>query len=697
MLIRALQAAAGNFGVTGYAIDNSLRFNDNDSAYLSRTPATAGNRKTFTFSAWVKRGNIGTRQVPFASNNGTAGHTFEINSTNTLKIFDTGTGASVIVETTPVFRDVSGWYHIILVADTTQATASNRIKFYVNGTLITNYAVTTYPSLNADLEINNNIAHNIGNRPLESFYFDGYLAETNFIDGQALTADDFGQIDATTGEWSPKRYSGTYGTNGFYLPFDGNSNDDSGNGNNWTENNLASTDYMLDTPTNNFAVFNALSNTSILSEGNLKTTRVLTNTYYTSISNIGVSSGKWYAEAVLQNTTNRRFGITSRDNEGTLNTTLGSTGSWGYIGYAGQKQYNGGTKTNYGTSYNDGDILGVALDMDAGTVTFYRNGVSQGVAFSGISGTVYIGISIYGTSTAVQGFINYGTDSSFAGIKTRQGNTDANGIGDFYYAPPAGGYLALCTDNLPEPAIVQPETQFNVVTWTGDSTTNRAITGVGFQPDFVWIKRRNGADGHIINDSVRGIPNNIFPFSTLAENTTAYLSSFDSDGFTLDIVAQATNLSGGTYVAWCWKAGGTAVSNTDGSITSQVSANVDAGFSVVSFTSSAGGNTVGHGLSQKPDLVIQKRRDSASDWYFYYDFVDGSLDYLLLNSTAASGAWGGSAATSSVFYENWGVTANIIAYCFHSVEGFSKFGSYVGNGSSTNGPFVYTGGLNQRL
>jgi hypothetical protein len=263
--------------------------------------------------------------------------------------------------------------------------------------------------------------------------------------------------------------------------------------------------------------------------------------------------------------------------------------------------------------------------------------------------------------------------------------------------PPAGGYLALCTDNLPEPAIVQPETQFNVVTWTGDSTTNRAITGVGFQPDFVWIKRRNGADGHIINDSVRGIPNNIFPFSTIAENTTAYLSSFDSDGFTLDIVAQATNLSGGTYVAWCWKAGGTAVSNTDGAITSQVSANVDAGFSIVSYTATNNSSNVGHGLNQTPELIIFKSRTSASSWSVYTTAVDGSYDYLRLNGTDAKGNSVLTAPSSSVMYVNNTEFAgtnvgsdNYIAYAFHSVEGFSKFGSYVGNGS-TNGTFVYTG------
>jgi hypothetical protein len=682
----------------GYSINDSLRFNDNDSAYLSRTPATAGNRKTWTWSGWVKRGNIGTRQVPFASNNGTAGHTFEINSTNTLKIFDTGTGASVIVETTPVFRDVSGWYHIILVADTTQATASNRIKFYVNGTLITNYAVTTYPSLNADLEINNNIAHNIGNRPLGSFYFDGYLAETHFIDGQALTPDDFGEIDATTGEWSPIAYAGTYGTNGFYLPFDGNANDDSGNGNNWTENNLASTDYMIDTPTNNFSVLNPLDNGgSTISNGNLEHTS--TNTSWKSTrGTIAVNSGKWYWEGVFTaGGTASADGIGFALGSASLTSFSGDTHSYGYI-QNGVTLADGGGSVAYGDSYTTNDIIGIALDLDAGTCTFYKNNVSQGQAFSGLSGTFFPFSDTYDNS---KWNLNFGADSSFAGNKTRQGNTDANGRGDFYYAPPAGGYLALCTDNLPEPAIVQPETQFNVVLYTGNGTS-QSVTGVGFQPDFVWLKERSSGSDHQLQDSVRGATNLLISNSTNAESSSStFLNSFDSDGFTVGSSGGA-NESGQTYVAWCWKAGGTAVSNTDGSITSQVSVNTDAGFSIVSYTGTgAASATVGHGLGQTPAMIIQKAAtDGVYNWNSWHKNLDTN-SYISLNTTAAQdnsvNVWPTAGITSSVFttassavkYNNLsGVTH--IAYCFAEVEGFSKFGSYVGNGSA-DGTFVYTG------
>lgn len=230
---------------------------------------------------------------------------------------------------------------------------------------------------------------------------------------------------------------------------------------------------------------------------------------------------------------------------------------------------------------------------------------------------------------------------------------------------------------------------FNAVTYTGNGTS-QAITGVGFQPDFVWIKQRNSTASHQLQDSVRGAGKVLFSNDTSAEQSYNTITSFDSDGFTaaVDGVATGTNASGGTYVAWCWKAGGTAVSNTDGTITSQVSANVDAGFSIVSYTATNNSSNVGHGLSQAPELVIFKSRTSASSWPVYTTAVDGTYDYLGLNLTNAKGDSVLTAPSSSVMYVNNTEFAgtnvgsnNYIAYCFHSVEGFSKFGTYSGTGS----------------
>ena len=568
----------------GYTIDNSLRFNDNDSAYLSRTPASAGNRKTWTWSGWVKRGNIGTFQTIFSNYNGAPsnGHEefiFLENDTLQISATDNNVTNTYVYVLNQVFRDSSGWYHLVVSTDTTNATASDRVKIYVNGQRITSFTTQTNPTQDYQTPINRTTPHDIGavNFTGGGYYFDGYMADVNFIDGQALTADDFGEIDATTGEWFPKAYEGTYGTNGFYLEFkDGAAlgDDTSGNTNDWTPTNLASTDQMLDTPTNNFATLNSTATTMTLSEGNLKETTSVTSNWQSAISTIGVSSGKWYFETcapqALSDPPYAGIGITTDSNFGarTGSNYLGnSADSWSYLNPA--LKYTNGSGTSYGSTFTNGDVIGCALDMDAGTVTFYKNNVSQGVAFTGLTGTMFCGSTCYTVSGTASNNINFGQDSSFAGLKTRQGNTDANGKGDFYYTPPAGGYLALCTDNLPAPTIEQPETQFNVVTYTGTGVSH-AVTGVGFQPDFVWIKNRSSVTSNRLYDVVRGAGQQLKSDTTDAESTTSGFTSFDSDGFTVT-VGTAHNLSGDSYVAWCWKAGGTAVSNTDGSITSPVS------------------------------------------------------------------------------------------------------------------------------
>jgi hypothetical protein len=305
--------------------------------------------------------------------------------------------------------------------------------------------------------------------------------------------------------------------------------------------------------------------------------------------------------------------------------------------------------------------------------------------------------------------INFGQDSSFGGEVTRQGNTDANGIGDFYYAPPAG-YLALCTANLPDPAIDPaeddvPADYFNTVLYTGNNST-QSITGVGFQPDWTWIKARNTSlMGHILTDAVRGVGKALISNATNAEDTNheyGYLSVFDSDGFTVtagSTNADRVNNSSYNYVSWNWLAGNGTSTNTDGTITSTVSANQKAGFSIVSYTGNGSNATVGHGLSSTPEMIIFKNRTSSGNSWVVYSYELGATKYLLLDSTGAAGTYNhfqNTAPTSSVAYITGGATAvnantnNYIAYCFNSVEGYSKFGSYTGNGS-TNGPFVYTG------
>ena len=490
--------------------------------------------------------------------------------------------------------------------------------------------------------------------------------------------------------------------------------DVSGQGNHWTPNNLDYRDSLIDSPANNFAVMNPLLDTTgniTFSEGNLKT--VDTNAS-TSGSAIAVNSGKWFAEMVCtaKTASNAMVGICTVDgfdSDRQLDESLIGGSGHGYVMNA--TKLPGGAA--YGATWAIGDVIGIALDLDSAqnTVTFYKNGSSQGAI--NINNAEYVFCNSNGQGSSTVTYVsNFGQDSTFSGARPAGGNVDDNGIGDFAYSVPAG-FLSLCSASLPTPSIVDGSTAFSTVLYTGDGATSHAITGVGFgsAPDFVWVKERTTAQNHNLFDSVRGAGNNkgLISDNTSAEGTDSvnygYISSFDSDGFTLAKGADATfgsarmNDTGAAYVAWNWKAGGTAVANTDGSITSQVSANVDAGFSIVSYTGNGtSGATIGHSLGVKPDMIIFKDRDSAQTWTTYHSSL-GATKLIFLNRTDAfyTEPWlNNTEPTSSVItlstYSDVNTSGdNYIAYCFHSVDGYSKAGSYTGNGSAADGPFVYTG------
>ena len=702
-------------GFYGYEINDSLRFNDNDSPFLNRTPGSAGNQKTWTYSCWVKRANLGTYQGLIAVGTSDGDEDFFGFLSDDRLYFRYSSGSDLT--SSQLFRDVSSWYHIVVVADTTQAQASSsasdsRLRYYVNGVQITAFDSGTMPSQNFDFRINSAAQHYIGEYPRINSHLDGYLAEVNFIDGQALDPTSFGETKL--GVWIPKAYGGSYGTNGFHLNFSNNSTatnlglDSSGNSNNWSVNGISTTDQMIDTPTNNFATLNPLLDTTgniTFSEGSLKT--VDTNAS-TSGSSIAVSSGKWFAEMVCtaKTASNAMVGICTVDgfdSDRQLDESLIGGSGYGYVMNA--SKLPGGA--SYGATWAINDIIGIALDLDSATntVTFYKNGSSQGSI--NIDNAKYVFCNSNGQGSSTVTYVsNFGQDSTFAGNTTAGGNSDANGNGDFKYAPPSG-YLALCSANLPEP-VVGPlgdslsDENFNTVLYTGNGTSGQAITGVGFQPDFVWLKGRTASVyNHVLNDSVRGGTKTLFSNTTLAEYTDRGVGTFDTDGFTFTTYNGDTNNSGVTYVAWNWKAGGTAVSNTNGSITSQVSANTDAGFSVGTYThNGSGGQTIGHGLSSAPEMVIIKQRSGGNDWVVFENSRPDTEKYLRLNSSGSYFDYGATlcatpgATTFELTYAPSGYTsdsgANYVFYCFHSVDGFSKVGSYTGNGS-TDGSFVYTG------
>jgi len=692
----------------------SLRFDDGSSAYLTRTPS-ASNRKTHTLSMWVKRCELGASNSLLRVNgSGDTGRTdiwFDAN--DKLNVAGSSTYFRI---TNRQFRDVSSWYHIVFAFDTTDGTADNRLKIYVNGVQETSFATNNAYSQNTDYGINGNVAHQIGTG---YDYFDGYMAEVNFVDGSQLDPTSFGETK--NGVWIAKEYTGSYGTNGFRLQFNQTGTgtassstigaDTSGNANHWTSSGIVASDCdMPDSPENNFATLNPLQigqSNWTLSEGNLKG---VSSTSVSGgggvLSTMGVSSGKWYWECLLQNlnSDSSEIGIANTNSIRT-DVTLGrTTDSYAYLNNG--NKFSNNSSSSYGATYTTGDIIGVALDLDGGTLTFYKNNASQGTAFSSLpSGHYVMGVSEGSTGNQQTQILNFGQDSSFAGNETAQGNTDANGIGDFYYSPPSG-YLALCTANLPEPTISpnadeQADDYFNTVLYTGNSST-QSITGVGFQPDFVWLKARSSSGyDHVLQDSVRGSTKQIYSNSTSAEvDDTDAVTSFDSSGFTTGADV-TTNNSGVNYASWNWKAGGTAVSNTDGTITSSVSANTDAGFSIVTYTGNgSAGATYGHGLGAVPAMIITKGRDVVDNWMTRHKDYSANTSFIELNTTNAEGnatdVWNNTAPTSSVISVGTGATVNsntklYVSYCFAEIEGYSKFGSYTGNANTADGTFVYTG------
>ena len=710
-----------------HTIDQSLRFEDGDDAYLALTFGTPTNNKKWTYSVWMKRGNLGTNQaIMSADYDGSNYWDIRFNTSDQIYIQNRiGASNLLLANTTAVFRDVSAWYNIVFVFDSDNSTASNRAILYVNGVSQT---LSASPSSGDASGYNvSGEPHHIGvSRTLSSSggiwsEFDGYQAEINFIDGQALSATSFGETKA--GIWIPKDTSGlTFGNNGFRLKFQDSSalgDDTSGNGNDFSSNGLAATDVVLDSPTNNWATMNSSDgNGPTISEGNLKVFGDTSSSVFEGFKGtFPMSSGKWYWEVnAADMNTIMQIGITP-----TIATAVGSSTSLSYHTDA-MVYNNDGTKaigtgglgtspsskttTSYGASYTDGDIIGVALDLDSSTttLTFYKNNSSQGTAFSSLASDEYV--ALYTGISNSFGIFNFGQDSSFAGTKTAQGNTDANGNGDFFYTPPSG-HLACCSASLPDPAIdpaqdEEPADYFNTVLYTGNGSS-RSITGVGFSPDWIWFKARSAAIGHLVYDSVRGATKYLQTASTSAEGTGAdSQTSFDSDGFSLgaDTSTTGVNQNSTTYVAWNWLAGGSAVSNADGDVTSSVSANTEAGFSIVSWTqrsSSFNNNEVGHGLNKAPELIIAKTRAPNSGTWGWHVFAEplGVSKYLFLNATNAattsSNIW--NPVNDTVFNASRFLmehSSSAIAYCFHSVDGYSKFGSYTGNGS-TDGAFVYTG------
>ena len=1035
---------AGNVGASEGIDQQSLKFNDDESQYLSWTPAAAGNRKTFTLSMWFKLGNLPTSDH-YLFGTGVSGSAtqswiyFNSSNSNKLTFGIRVSSSNYQITIDPLYRDPSAWYHLVYSVDTTQSTAADRVKIYVNGSQVTDFVSSSYPPQNSDTSISDAVPQVLGaNNAGSGSYFDGYMSDINFIDGQALDASSFGQF--TNGYWEKKDYSGSYGTNGFHLTFQddvvsegfntvtyrgtgatqsisglgfepdlvwlksrnaarshglfdavrgrakgfavettnseyssstgrdlvsfdadgftvgnpenfGSTNtsgdsivawawdagsgspvsntdgsitstvkanpsygfsivsyvgnyssatighglssapkmillknrtqtadwvvyhsalnitgseylrlnqtnsvyssstvwndtettssvfstgangltnnsgesyiaycfhsvagyssigsysgtgasgnavtglgfkpaflmvklatggtgswilwdntrdtndadvdnplfphsssaeftsggtydiqfdsdgftinnsspnhngsggtyiymafadtreaafwkDVSGQGNHWTPSGLDYRDSLIDSPANNFNTTNVLSKGSYVthSNGNLTVTGNTSSNNGNYLAFPRLTSGKYYYEQYINIVSLYPYFIFNVSSD----TFYFSNGGTGWPA-ASNVRISGASAGGYtGLGASTGDIIGIAVDLDSGTrtVKIYKNN-SLLETINITTPDAGIGMAEYNGSFSVY---NFGQDSTFAGNRPAGGNTDANNIGDFAYPVPSGGYLALCTANLPKPSIIDGSEHFNTIIWTGvDTASGRDFTGVGFQPDLVWSAVRSVAYGHRIYDSVRGFGVNkvLSSASTSAESSSStygYMDSSLPDGFSTTAGSIDNDLFNGigkTYVAWNWKAGGSAVSNTDGSITSQVSANVDAGFSVLTYSPSGSSGSVGHGLGVTPSVVIVKRRDTTGQWVSHWTAISGANKQLYLNGTNAVDTNNISSLTSTTFtVSGWSEVAtaggSYVAYCFADVDGFSKAGSYTGNGSA-DGPFIYTG------
>jgi hypothetical protein len=607
----------------------------------------------------VKRGGFSATQGlqhGFSANNNGGGILF---SSDSIHVYDFPISTNCSLITTQVFRDPSAWYHIVVQVDTTQPTASNRVRIYVNGLQVTSFSAATYPQQNTVFRMV--AAGNTGSvgRYFDgtNYYFDGYLTEVNFIDGQALTPSSFGQIESTTGVWSPNQYVGSYGTNGFYLKFADASaataaaigKDSSGNGNNWTPNGISVTagatyDSMIDVPVNysdsgngrgNYAVLNSLDKvtTATLAAANLETTSAAAQNIIGSMS---MDSGSWYWEiAYSAATASQLVGVYKA-----AATTVSVTPT---------------------TS-----VIGLRFNADTGALDYTVNGSTYTSIATGLTGGGYF---------------------PYAGSLTNAKVIYANfGQRPFTYTPPAG-FKALNTNNLPTPSIVNGANFMAATTYTGNAAArslSNAVNNVSFQPDLVWIKSRTpGATGHALFDSVRGAQKYLSSDTTAAETTNANtLTAFTGDGFSLGTDTTLVNASANSYVAWQWKR----------SITS--------GLDIVSYAGTGVDRTVAHNLGVAPAMIIVKRSTAgaAASWFVRHASIVPANSILLnlANSQFSTPTvWANTAPTSSVFTVGTSVDTNAsginyVAYCFAEIAGFSKFSSYLGNGSA-DGPFVFCG------
>ena len=680
-------------------IANSCIFNRADSATMSRTLETPTNGKIWTFSTWWKRGNLdgdATKFLGYSANNGggyigIASNQFYV----TDLTYSGGWAVTLSVVSNRTLEDTSKWYHLMVAVDTTDSTANDRVKIYIDGDRVTSLDTNTTPS--ADLITNWNGGSGtlyIGRRGYDTTnLLDGYMAETNFVDGTALTPSTFGVTDTTTGRWIPKTLTGiTYGNSGWRLTYADASNlgdDTSGNTNDFTPSNLASTDQTTSTPSSNYNTFGSFDTGTSATQGNLTVSTGTTNgdTQCVAQAGFGVATGKWYWEVKITTVGAGMYGWKDDANAGgsqavnnssnevhSTNNFAGglSTGASG--GYsAGSWFIDGGytTEVNY-TTVSTNDVLMFAMDLDNGKGYCGKNGTWFNSA-NPANGTGQIGGCHYANGV-----------NKFYPMARR---VDPNSVGEFNFGQKSfahtapTGFSALQQDNLPE--------------------TAKGVSGL------VWTKNRDATDSHQLYDSSRGKQKVLTSDATTAEATVVDgLQKFLKGGQQIEDDV-SVNSEDESYVSWNWTANSGSTSTNDasatgvGTIDSTYQVNSTSGFSIVEHTGTGSAGTIKHGLSVKPAFIMTKStsNDTGDGFTIYHQNLTSAAYYLNLavsNAEAsASTVWNSTAPTNSVFSVGTASGTNTntytyVSYCWAEVEGFSKFGKYSGNGNA-DGPFVYTG------
>ena len=691
---------------TGYEIDQSIRFNSADEAFLSRTPGSGSAATQYAISVWCKRGLLDEQYIFMQGSDASNLDILQFQSDSTLRFFQYPGSSTSDFITTQVFRDAAAWYHIVVIVDTTQGTAGDRVKIYVNGSRVTDFSTQTNPGSSATSMIGGTSQMTIGRKtPGTTHYHDGYMAEFNMVFGTP-SISDFGETNSATGQWVPKKYTGSYGTNGFYLKGQDSSalgDDSSGNGNDFTSSGLAAADQVTDSPTNNMPTLNPLSSgTGTLSDGNLQYTGVSGNWSNSRLNLLVPDTGKWAIRMKSASSYQQIIvGLCAPDSECPY-TDIDLNGVV-------QIRYNtldADFKTRVGGSLvTDNGPPAVAaqtffqllFDMDNGKLGMAADDATSGT-FADTSTYSILDLNGASLSTARQPFVQ-----AFSG-------TDANAgviidVGQSGWETTVTGFKNLTLANMDDPAITDPKRYFGTLLYTGNGTTGQTVTGLetssgtSWTPDWVWIKPRSAAYNSKLFDSVRTLGHSLESSTNNAEaDLSAEFIGFADGGFQVDDDGSNNiNQSGITHVGWCWEAGGSGSSNGDGDITSTVSASTTSGFSALIYSGSGNsGDTVGHGLGVKPSAVIVKTRSAADHW-IVNDWSGNYANKLKLNETEAASSSSGfvTAASSSTFTLGSDVAVNgsgrtYVAYCFAEIEGFNKLGSYEGNGNA-DGPFVYTG------